>query len=128
MRIGVVKEIKQAERRVALTPAGGAAAGRARGLRCWSRPERGVGWSDDAYTVVGAQVLPTLLEVWQQSELLLKVKEPIEPEYPLMHAGLTNFHRARPGATEAIPALGATAIAYETVETATGVCPLLARR
>ena len=90
MRIGVVKEIKQAERRVALTP-GGAQQLVALGAEVLVEAGAGVGsgFSDDAYTVVGAQVVPAAAAVWQQSELLLKVKEPIEPEYPLMHAGLT---------------------------------------
>src|SRR5664279_751943 len=131
MRIGVVKEIKQAERRVALTPAG-AQQLVALGSDVLVEAGAGVGsgFSDDAYTVVGAQILPAAAEVWRQSELLLKVKEPIEPEYPLMHPGLTMFtyfHLApdRPQ-TEAILASGATAIAYETVETADGRLPLLA--
>ena len=90
MRIGVVKEIKQAERRVALTPAG-AQQLVALGSEVLVEAGAGVGsgFSDDAYTVVGAQIVPAAAEVWQQSELLLKVKEPIEPEYPLMHADLT---------------------------------------
>src|SRR5450755_4616106 len=131
MRIGVVKEIKQAERRVALTPAG-AQELVALGSEVMVEAGAGVGsgFSDDAYTVVGAQIIPAAAEVWQQSELLLKVKEPIEPEYPLMHADLTMFtyfHLApdRPQ-TEAILSSGATAIAYETVETADGRLPLLA--
>jgi alanine dehydrogenase len=131
MRIGVVKEIKQAERRVALTPAG---AQELVGLGSEVLVEAGAGvgsgFSDDAYIVVGAQVLPDAEAVWRQSELLLKVKEPIAQEYPLMHADLTMFtyfHLApdRPQ-TEAIVSSGATAIAYETVETADGRLPLLA--
>ena len=131
MHIGVVKEIKQAERRVALTPAG-AQQLVALGSEVLVEAGAGVGsgFSDDAYKVVGAQILPAAAEVWQQSELLLKVKEPIEPEYPLMHADLTMFtyfHLAPDRAqTEAIVSSGATAIAYETVETADGRLPLLA--
>ena len=131
MRIGVVKEIKQAERRVALTPAG-AQQLVALGSEVLVEAGAGVGsgFSDDAYKVVGAQIVPAAAEVWQQSELLLKVKEPIEPEYPLMHADLTMFtyfHLAPDRAqTEAILSSGATAIAYETVETADGRLPLLA--
>ncbi len=87
MRIGVVKEIKQAERRVALTPAG-AHELVALGSEVLVEAGAGVGsgFSDDAYKVVGAQIVPAAAEVWQQSELLLKVKEPIAQEYPLMHA------------------------------------------
>ena len=92
MRIGVVKEIKQAERRVALTPAG-AQELVALGSDVLVETGAGVGsgFSDDAYKVVGAQVVPAAEDVWQQSELLLKVKEPIEQEYPLIHADLTLF-------------------------------------
>jgi alanine dehydrogenase len=131
LRIGVVREIKQAERRVALTPAG------ARELASLGHEvlvEQGAGagsaFADDAYASVGARVVPYAEEVWRDSELLLKVKEPIEPEYGLMHERLTLFtylHLApdRP-LTEALLASGATAIAYETVETADGRLPLLA--
>ncbi len=131
MRIGVVKEIKQAERRVALTPAG-AQQLVALGSEVLVEAGAGVGsgFSDDAYKVVGAQILPAAGEVWEGSELLLKVKEPIESEYPLMHADLTMFtyfHLAPDRTqTEAILSSGATAIAYETVETADGRLPLLA--
>lgn len=131
MRIGVVREIKQAERRVALTPAGAhelIALGS--DVVVEAGAGTGSGFSDDAYRLVGAEVVPVAAEVWQQSELLLKVKEPIETEYPLMHAGLTMFtylHLAPDRAlTEAILSSGATAIAYETVETADGRLPLLA--
>jgi alanine dehydrogenase len=131
LRIGVVREIKQAERRVALTPAG------ARDLASLGHDvlvEQGAGagsaFADDAYASVGARIVPYAEEVWRDSELLLKVKEPIEPEYGVMREGLTLFtylHLApdRP-LTEALLTSGATAIAYETVETADGRLPLLA--
>ena len=131
MRIGVVKEIKPAERRVALTPAG-AHELIALGAEVMVEAGAGIGsgFSDDAYLVAGAELVPEAAEVWARSELLLKVKEPIAPEYPLMHRDLTMFtyfHLApdRPQ-TEAILTSGATAIAYETVETANGHLPLLA--
>ncbi|MGO9903425.1 MAG: hypothetical protein ACLP0J_27930 [Solirubrobacteraceae bacterium] len=89
MRIGVVKEIKQAERRVALTPAG-AHEWVALGSEVLVEAGAGVGsgFSDEAYKykVVGAQIVAGAADVWRQSELLLKVKEPIAQEYPLMHA------------------------------------------
>ena len=131
MRIGVVKEIKPAERRVALTPASALElTSLGREVLVEAGAGIGSGFSDDAYKVAGAEVVPDAAEVWQRSELLLKVKEPIEPEYPLLHADLTMFtyfHLApdRPQ-TEAILNSGATAIAYETVETANGHLPLLA--
>ena len=131
MRIGVVKEIKPAERRVALTPAGALElAGLGSEVLVEAGAGIGSGFSDDAYAVAGAEIVPDGAEVWRRSELLLKVKEPIEQEYPLMHADLTMFtyfHLApdRPQ-TDAILTSGATAIAYETVETANGHLPLLA--
>ncbi|MGA2925191.1 MAG: alanine dehydrogenase [Solirubrobacteraceae bacterium] len=131
MRIGVVKEIKPAERRVALTPAG-AHELVALGNEVLVETQAGVGsgFSDDSYTIAGARVVPTAADICEQVELLLEVKEPIAPEYGLMHSDLTMFtyfHLApdRPQ-TEAIVTSGATAIAYETVETANGHLPLLA--
>jgi alanine dehydrogenase len=130
MRIGVVKEIKQAERRVALTPAGArelVALGH--DVLVESGAGIGSGFPDDAFATVGARFFTDASEVWRESELLLKVKEPIEPEYPLMHPELTLFtylHLApnRP-LTEALLTSGGTAIAYETVEV-DGRLPLLA--
>ena len=92
MQIGVVKEIKQAERRVALTPAG-ARELVALGHDVLVESEAGVGsgFSDDAYASVGARLVSDAAEVWRDSELLMKVKEPIEPEYPLLHPDLTLF-------------------------------------
>jgi alanine dehydrogenase len=89
----------------------------------------GSGFPDDAYASVGARLVSDAAEVWHESELLLKVKEPIASEYPLMHPDLTLFtylHLApdRP-LTEALMSSGGTAIAYETVETADGRLPLL---
>ena len=131
MQIGVVKEIKQAERRVALTPAGArelVALGH--DVLVESNAGVGSGFPDDAYATVGARLVPDAAEVWRDSELLMKVKEPIEQEYPLLHPDLTLFtylHLApnRP-LTEALLTSGATGIAYETVETPDGRLPLLA--
>jgi alanine dehydrogenase len=99
MQIGVVREIKQAERRVALTPAG------ARELVALGHDvlvESGAGtgsrFPDDAYAVSGARLVDDAADVWGESELLLKVKEPVESEYPLLHPELTLFtylHLAR---------------------------------
>ena len=120
MRIGVVKEIKPAERRVALTPAG------ARELVTLghdvlveANAGAGSGCPDDAYISIGARNLGGAEQVWRDSELLLKVKEPVEAEYPLLHADLTLFtylHLApnRP-LTQALLTSKATGIAYETV-------------
>jgi alanine dehydrogenase len=130
MQIGVVKEIKQAERRVALTPAGTRELV-ALGHDVLVESGAGIGsrFPDDAYAVSGARLFSDAAEVWRESELLLKVKEPIEPEYPLLHSDLNLFtylHLApnRP-LTEALVSSGATGLAYETVETADGRLPLL---
>ena len=130
MKVGVVKEIKAAERRVALTPAG------ARelvtlGHNVLVEADAGVGsgFADEAYHSVGAKVFPTAQEVWADSDLLLKVKEPIESEYPLLHADLALFtylHLAPNRAlTQALLNSKTTGIAYETVETNNGHLPLL---
>ena len=131
MRIGVVKEIKPAERRIALTPAGTRELAQAGHEVLVERGAgAGAGFEDAAYELAGAQLVPRAADVWAASELLLKVKEPIEPEYALMHDRLTLFtylHLApnRP-LTEALLHAGTTAIAYETVEDHRGRLPLLA--
>jgi alanine dehydrogenase len=131
MQIGVVKEIKPAERRVALTPAGARElAGAGHEVLVERGAGVGAGFEDLAYELAGAQLVAHAADVWAAGELLLKVKEPIEPEYALMHDGLTLFtylHLApnRP-LTDALVSSGATAIAYETVEDERGRLPLLA--
>ena len=130
MRVGVVKEVKVAERRVALTPAGArelAATGhevlveRAAGA--------GAGFHDADYEAAGARIVADAAEVWARSELLLKVKEPVAAEYGHLHPGLTLFTYLHLAADvpliEALAASGATAIAYETIEEG-GALPLLA--
>src|SRR5437868_6583860 len=130
MRIGVAKEIKVDEYRVALTPAG------ARELIQRGHEvtiERGGGegsaYPDDAYTAIGAAI-GSVDEVWRESELVLKVKEPIAAESPRLREGLVLFtylHLAadRP-LTEALVESGVRAVAYETVETDKRQLPLLA--
>ena len=97
MRIGVVKEIKQAEQRVALTPAG---ARELVGLGHDVLVEQGAGLGsalpDDAYASVGARIVPTAHEVWFDSELLVQVKEPIalgtEAEVTILERSLERLH------------------------------------
>jgi alanine dehydrogenase len=131
MRIGVVKEIKAAERRVALTPAGAQElVTLGHDVLVEANAGVGSGFPDDAYRSIGARIPGSAEEVWRESELLLKVKEPIEAEYPLLHAELTLFtylHLApnRP-LTKALLKSKATGIAYETVEKNDGHLPLLA--
>src|SRR5438874_3772131 len=130
MKVGVVKEIKSDEYRVALTPAG------ARELVERGHDvlvERGAGdgssFPDDAYEAVGA-TLGSADEVWGDAELLLKVKEPLPSEYPLLRDGLVLFTYLHLAASEeltrALAESGAACVAYETVETNNHALPLLA--
>jgi alanine dehydrogenase len=130
MRIGVAKEIKPDEYRVALTPAGALELVR-RGHEVIVETEAGLGsaFSDAAYERIGAR-LATVDEVWESAELLLKVKEPIKPEYGRLREGLilfTYLHIAADEAlTRALMESGVAAVAYETVETPDHRLPLLA--
>jgi alanine dehydrogenase len=130
MRIGVAREIKPREYRVALTPAGALELVR-RGHHVVVETGAGVGsgFPDDAYTAVGAR-LASVEEVWQSAELLLKVKEPIEVEYGRLREGMTLFTYLHIAAdeplTRALVESGITGIAYETVETHDRRLPLLA--
>jgi alanine dehydrogenase len=130
MRIGVAKEIKPQEHRVALTPAGARELVR-RGHEVLVETGAGVGsaFPDEAYVANGARIV-SVDEVWERSELLLKVKEPIEPEYGRLREGLTLFTYLHIAAdeplTRALLDSGITAVAYETVETADHRLPLLA--
>ena len=130
MRIGVPKEIKTDEYRVALTPAG------ARELVQRGHEilvERGAGegsaFADAAYQTAGA-MLGSTDDVWDESELVLKVKEPIEKEYGRLREGLVLFTYLHIAAdeplTRALVDSGVAAVAYETVETDTRALPLLA--
>ena len=130
MRIGVAKEIKPDEYRVALTPAGALELIQ-QGHEVTVEADAGAGssFADAAYARVGARIAP-VEEVWASSELLLKVKEPIASEYHRLREGLTLFTYLHIAAdeplTRALVDSGVTAVAYETVETARGALPLLA--
>ena len=129
MRIGVAKEIKPDEYRVALTPAG-ALELIDRGHEVAIEAGAGVGsaFPDEAYQRVGAE-LTSVDEVWERSELVLKVKEPIASEYGRLRDGLILFTYLHIAAdeplTRALIDSGITAVAYETVEVR-GALPLLA--
>ena len=131
MRIAVPREIKNHEYRVALTPAG-AHELTGRGHEVFVEAGAGLGSAipDEEYLAAGAKVLATADDVWAEGDLVLKVKEPIAEEYPRLRAGqvlFTYLHLAADRAlTEALLASGTTAIAYETVQTASGALPLLA--
>jgi alanine dehydrogenase len=131
MRIGVPTEIKNHEYRVAITPAGVAELTR-RGHDVIIQAGAGEGSSiaDADFKTAGAEIISDAGHVWAQADLLLKVKEPIEPEYALMRRGQTLFAYLHLAAsrtcTDALMRSGVTAIAYETVQTADGALPLLA--
>lgn len=130
MNIGVPKEIKTNENRVALAP-GGTEALAAQGHSVFL--ERGAGegsgFDDQAYVAAGGTILPAADDVWRRADLIMKVKEPIEPEWPRMRKGqvmYTYFHfAADERLTRAVIASGAVAIAYETVQLPGGELPLL---
>jgi alanine dehydrogenase len=130
VKIGVAKEIKTDEYRVALTPAGALELIR-RGHEILIESGAGVGsaFADSAYERVGASIVSTD-GVWNDSELLLKVKEPISVEYPRLRDSLVLFTylhiAADESLTHALVDSGITAVAYETVETDDGRLPLLA--
>jgi alanine dehydrogenase len=130
MKVGVVTEIKPDEYRVALTPAGAHELVRA-GHEVLVQEGAGVGsqFEDADYRAVGAEIM-SREEVWAESDLLLKVKEPVADEPELLREGQTIFtylHLApEPELTARLQASGATCIAYETVQTDDGRTPLLA--
>ena len=130
MIIGVPKEIKNNENRVGMTPAGVAEMVK-RGHRVYVQQTAGIGsgFSDEEYVKAGAEMLPTIDAVYAAAEMIVKVKEPIAPEYPLVRPGqvlFTYFHFAADRElTDAMLASGATCIAYETVEKADRSLPLL---
>ena len=130
MKIGIPKEIKTNENRVALVPAG------AEGLvmaghtvHVEQGAGHGSGFTDEQYSAVGAKIVPTADAVWKEAEMIIKVKEPIAVEWPRMRKGqtiFTYFHFAADEAlTKAHLESGATCIAYETVELPSRELPLL---
>lgn len=130
MKIGVPKEIKTNENRIALVPAGAeslVAAGHS--VLVQQGAGEGSGFSDQDYLGVGARVAPDAAAVWADSEMIMKVKEPIAPEWPMMRRGqaiFTYFHfAADEKLTRAHIDSGAVCIAYETVELPTRELPLL---
>jgi alanine dehydrogenase len=130
MKVGVVKEIKADEYRVALTPAGARElVQRGHEVLVETGAGDGSAFSDEVYRAVGAQ-LGAVDEVWSAAELMLKVKEPLASEYPLLREGLVLFTYLHLAASEeltrALAESGAVCVAYETVETDNHALPLLA--
>jgi alanine dehydrogenase len=128
--VGVPKEIKTAENRVALVPAGAESlSGDGHTVLVEQGAGLGSGFSDDAYRAAGAEIAPSADAVWAKAEMIMKVKEPIEPEWSRIRKGqvvFTYFHfAASEPLTKAIVKSGCVAIAYETVQLPTGELPLL---
>src|SRR6202142_4106721 len=131
MKVGVPREVKNNEYRVAITPAGVHELVRSgHEVVIEARAGAGSALPDEDFTSAGAKILPSADEVWQTAELILKVKEPVAEEYHRMRPGqvmFTYLHLAasRP-CTDALLASGITSIAYETVQLPDRSLPLLA--
>lgn len=131
MRIGIPKEVKVREGRVALVPAAAAElvkAGHEVFMQAWAGVHTGYG--DDVYRAAGVQVLPDARAVYDTAQLIVKVKEPQPQEWPLFrrdHVLFSYLHlAAEPELTRALRDIGLTAVAFETVQEADGRLPLLA--
>jgi alanine dehydrogenase len=130
MIVGTVREIKTAEYRVGLTPEGADTLVRA-GHRVVVETGAGLGsgYDDESYRRVHAEIAGTAGDVWREAELLVKVKEPLAPEFGRARAGqilFTYLHLATLfEATQALLESGVTAVAYETVQLPDGTLPLL---
>src|ERR1700685_9076 len=131
MKVGIPKELKNHEYRVAITPTGVLELARS-GHEVFVQKDAGAGSliPDDDFVSAGATILPDADEVWQAGELILKVKEPIAEEYHRMRKDqvlFTYLHLAASReCTDALLSSGTTAIAYETVQLPDGSLPLLA--
>jgi len=130
MKIGVPKEIKTNENRIALVPAGAEALiGAGHSVLVETGAGLGSGFTDDAYAAVGAKIGRDADLVWRESEMIMKVKEPIAVEWPRMKKGqlvFTYFHfAADEKLTKAHLDAGPTCVAYETVELPSRELPLL---
>lgn len=130
MIVGVVKEIKPDEARVALVSSG-VAAFVAHGHTVLIEQDAGLGSgvTDDEYRAAGARIVRKAKSVWDRADLIVKVKEPLDEEIAWMRAGqivYTYFHLAsNPGLTQALADSGVAAVAYETIQLEDGTLPLL---
>ena len=130
MKVGIPKEIKNNENRVGMTPAGVAElVRRGHEVSVQHTAGEGSGFADDDYVEAGARILPTIEAVYRECDMIVKVKEPIEPEYELVRKGqllFTYFHFAcEKELTDAMLKSGAVCLAYETVQLPNGTLPLL---
>ncbi len=130
MKVGIPKEIKNNESRVGMTPAGVAELVK-HGHEVYVQQTAGIncGFADDDYIKAGAKMLPTIEETYAVADMIVKVKEPIAPEYPLVKKGqllFTYFHFASDRKlTDAMIASGGVCLAYETVQLPDRSLPLL---
>ena len=130
MRVGVPREVKSDEYRVAMLPVGVEELTRAgHAVLIEAGAGLGSGLSDEMYAANGARIVPTAAEVWASSDLIVKVKEPQASEWPMLRPGqliFTYFHfAASEELTKNVLASGVTAIAYETLRGPKGDLPCL---
>jgi alanine dehydrogenase len=130
MKIGLPKEIKDNEYRVGLTPAGvNALTGAGHEVYVENRAGEGSGFSNELYEKAGASILETADDVWQTGDMIVKVKEPIAPEYPRMRENqllFTYLHLAPEfELTKQLLERKVTGVAYETITDKRGTLPLL---
>jgi alanine dehydrogenase len=130
MKVGVLKEIKTKENRVAMTPAGVEQMfAHGHTVQVETGAGEGSGFPDAEYKAAGADISPSAMDVYEQCEMVMKVKEPLPVEFPMIRKGqvlFTYFHfAASEELTRAIIDSGSIAVAYETVERSNGALPLL---
>jgi alanine dehydrogenase len=130
MIVGVPKEIKTDEYRVAMTPAGVEELTHGgHKVLIQSGAGQGSGISDEQYAENGAEIMPTVGDIWRNADMIVKVKEPLTDEWPHMRGGqivFTYFHfAADEKLTRAVMETGITAVAYETIRDPRGQLPLL---
>lgn len=130
MLIGTVKEIKTGENRVGLTPAGvGVLVKNGHTVLVEANAGKNSGFSDEEYAKQGAQIVATAAEVWSKAEMVVKVKEPVQPEFEHLRRDLILFTYLHLAAEEKVTKVllekGVAGVAYETVEIEDGSLPLL---
>ena len=130
MHVGVVREIKADEYRVAMMPVGAELLSRAgHEVLVETQAGTGSGFADEAYTQAGAKIVASAAEVWRGADLVIKVKEPQAQEYASLRRGqvlFTYFHfAANRVLTQACLDAGIVAVAYETIRDPAGRLPLL---
>jgi alanine dehydrogenase len=128
--IGVPKEVKTDEYRVAMIPVGVEELTRAgHKVLIQAGAGQGSGISDEQYAANGAEIVAAAAEIWSRADLIVKVKEPMQAEWPMLRAGqlvFTYFHFAADrNLTDAVMKSGISAVAYETIKDRNGALPLL---